>query len=70
MENFSNVRRKLAAAPNNISFSELDSIPYYEYESLVEDINKEIEKENDRIKAENTGMVEVINFDSSKSANI
>jgi len=70
LENFSNVRRKLAASPNNISFSELDGIPYYEYESLVEDINKEIEKENDRIRAENTGMVEVINFDASKSANI
>lgn len=70
MENFSNVRRKLAASPNNISFTELDQIPYYEYEGLVEDINKDIEKENERIKAENSGMVEVINFDSTKPINI
>jgi hypothetical protein len=37
---------------------------------MIEDINEEIEKENERITAESTGMVSVINFNESRPSNI
>ena len=70
MENFSNVRRKLAQHPHNIAFSELDKLPFYEYEDIVEKINEEIDKENQKRTEEATGLVSVFNLAPGKPANI
>jgi len=70
LENFSEIRRKLAGHPHNISFSELHKLPFYEYEDIVDKINDEIDKENQRRVEESTGMVSVFNLAAGKSANI
>jgi len=70
LENFSNIRRQLAKHPHNISFSELDKLSFYEYEDIVEKINDEIDKENQKRTEEATGLVSVFNLTPGKPANI
>ena len=61
---------KLSQSPYNIAFSELDKLAYYEFEELISIINEEIDKENEKRIKETTGMVPMINLDSTKPSNI
>jgi len=69
LTNFFEIRR-IIAKDHNISFSELDMMPYYEFQMLLDDINKDVEKENERIIKETTGMVPMFNLSPDKPLNI
>ena len=69
LENFFEIR-KVFAKDHNITFSELDKLPYYEFQILLDSINKDIEEENTRKLEKSTGMVEVFNLSPDKPLNI
>jgi hypothetical protein len=46
----------------NIPFSELERLPYFEYQILLEKLNNEIEEKNKKIIQEKDGMVSLFNL--------
>ena len=64
--NFNNIRRRLAAAPHHISFSELDKLFYYEFEEMLDDINKEIEDKNMKALQDKDNLVPVLSISKDR----
>jgi ABC-type tungstate transport system permease subunit len=63
LDNYFEIKLKFAK-DYNISFSELERLPYFEYQILLEKLNKEIEEKNKRIVKEKDGMVVIGNSGS------
>lgn len=61
LDNYFEIKRKLAK-DHNISFSELEKLPYFEYQIILEKINTEIEEKNKKIMKEKDGMVPIFNL--------
>lgn len=66
LDNYFDIKLKLAK-DYNISFRELESLPYFEFQILLNKLNKEIEENNKRITQEKEGLVPVFNFDNQSS---
>jgi hypothetical protein len=63
LDNYFEIKLKLAK-DYNISFSELEKLPYFEFQILLGKLNKEIEEKNRKITQEQEGLVPVFNFDN------
>ena len=61
MDNYFEIKLKFAK-DYNISFSELEKLPFFEYQILLEKLNKEIEEKNKKIVKEKEGMVPLFNL--------
>jgi hypothetical protein len=61
LDNYFEIKRKLAK-DHNISFSELEKLPYFEYQIILEKINTEIEEKNKKVMKEKDGMVPIFNL--------
>jgi hypothetical protein len=64
LDNYFEIKLKFAK-DYNIPFSELEKLPYFEYQILLEKLNKEIEEKNKRIVKEKDGMVSLFNLGNS-----
>jgi hypothetical protein len=64
LDNYFEIKLKFAK-DYNISFSELEKLPYFEYQILLEKLNNEIEEKNKRITKEKEGMVPLFNLSNS-----
>jgi hypothetical protein len=64
LDNYFEIKLKFAK-DYNISFSELEKLPYFEYQILLEKLNKEIEEKNKKIVKEKDGMVHLFNLGNS-----
>jgi len=62
LDNYFDIKIRFAK-DHNISFTELEKLPYFEFQIILEKINKEIEERNKKITQENEGMVPLFNFD-------
>ena len=63
LDNYFEIKLKLAK-DHNISFSELEKLPYFEFQILLNKLNKEIDENNKRITQEKDGLVPIFNFDN------
>lgn len=61
LDNYFEIKRKLAK-DHNISFSELEKLPYFEFQIILEKINREIEERNKKIIKEKDGLVPIFNL--------
>ena len=61
LENFFDKKLKFAKI-HNIAFSEIENLPYWEFQILLDKINEVIEKDNERILKEEEGLVPIINL--------
>ena len=61
LDNYFEIKLKFAK-DYNISFSELEKLPFFEYQILLEKLNKEIEEKNKKIVREKEGMVPLFNL--------
>jgi uncharacterized FlgJ-related protein len=63
LDNYFEIKLKLAK-DHGISFSELEKLPYFEFQILLSKLNKEIDENNKRITQEKDGLVPIFNFDN------
>jgi hypothetical protein len=63
LDNYFEIKLKLAK-DHNISFSELEKLPYFEFQILLNKLNKEIDEKNKKITQEKDGLVPIFNFDN------
>lgn len=68
LENYLEIKFKLWK-DYNLDPNIIESLPYYEYELLIDNINNSIEKENAEIKAK-AGYKEIFSFDKTKRIDI
>ena len=66
LDNYFEIKLKFAK-DHNISFSELEKLPYFEFQILLNKLNKEIDENNKRITQEKEGLVPIFNFDNQSS---
>jgi hypothetical protein len=69
LDNYFDIKYKLAQ-DHNISFSELEKLPYFEFQIILDKINKDIENKNNKILEDKEGVVPIFNFNSSLPNNI
>jgi hypothetical protein len=63
LDNYFEIKLKFAK-DHNISFSELEKLPYFEFQILLNKLNKEIDEKNKKITQEKDGLVPIFNFDN------
>lgn len=64
LDNYFDIKYKFSR-DYNISFSELEKMPYFEFQIILDKINEEIEEKNKKIREENEGMVSIFNLGKS-----
>ena len=61
MDNYYEIKLKFAR-DHNISFTETENLPYFEFQIMLEKINNEIEEKNKKLQKENEGLVPIFNL--------
>jgi hypothetical protein len=61
LDNYFDIKYKFSR-DFNISFSELEKMPYFEFQIILDKINEDIEERNQKIVQEKDGMVPIFNL--------
>jgi hypothetical protein len=61
LDNYFDIKYKFSR-DFNISFSELEKMPYFEFQIILDKINEDIEERNHKIVQEKDGMVPIFNL--------
>ena len=61
LDNYFDIKYKFSR-DFNISFSELERMPYFEFQIILDKINEDIEENNQKILQEKDGVVSIFNL--------
>jgi hypothetical protein len=61
LDNYFDIKYKFSR-DFNISFSELEKMPYFEFQIILDKINEDIEERNQKILQEKDGVVPIFNL--------